>query len=64
VALGLVAACGLTRLMTGLLFGVSALDPITYAIVSVFLAAVALLASCLPARRASRVDPIEALRVE
>jgi predicted permease len=64
VALGLVAAYGLTRLITGLLFGVSALDPITYAIVSGFLAAVALLASYLPARRASRVDPIEALRVE
>jgi ABC-type antimicrobial peptide transport system permease subunit len=64
VTLGLAAAYGLTRLMTGLLFGVSPLDPITYAIVPVFLAAVALLASYLPARRASRVDPIEALRVE
>jgi predicted permease len=64
VALGLAAAYGLTRLMEGLLFGVSALDPTTYAMVAVSLTAVALLASYLPARRAAAVDPMEALRAE
>jgi len=64
VALGLGAAVGLTRLMSALLFGVSALDPVTYGAVSVVLGTVALLASYLPARRASSVDPVEALRWE
>ncbi len=64
VALGLAAAYGLTRLMTGLLFGVSPLDPLTYVMVAVSLTAVALLASYLPARRAAWVDPMEALRAE
>jgi predicted permease len=64
VALGLGVAAGLTRLMAALLFGVSPLDPFTYGAVSLGLAAIALLASYLPARRASRVDPIEALRWE
>jgi len=64
VVLGLAAAYGLTRLMESLLFGVSALDPITYATVAVCLMAVALLASYLPARRAARVDPMQALRAE
>jgi ABC-type antimicrobial peptide transport system permease subunit len=63
-ALGLVAAAGLTRMMSSLLFGVTALDPLTYAAVSVLLIAAALLASYLPARRAMAVDPVEALRAE
>jgi ABC-type antimicrobial peptide transport system permease subunit len=63
-ALGLVAAAGLTRLMSSLLFGVSALDPLTYAAVSALLIVAGVLASYLPARRAMAVDPVEALRAE
>jgi predicted permease len=63
-ALGLVAAAGLTRLMSSLLFGVTALDPVTYAAVSVLLISAAVLASYLPARRAIAVDPVQALRAE
>lgn len=63
-ALGLVAAAGLTRLMSSLLFGVTALDPLTYAAVSVLLIAAAVLASYLPARRAIAIDPVDALRAE
>ena len=64
VALGFGVAVALTRLMSSLLFGVSPTDPATFAAVSVILGAVALLASYLPARRASGVDPVEALRWE
>jgi len=64
LALGLVASFGLTRLMSALLFGVSPVDPVTFASVSVTLAAIALLASYLPARRAAAMDPTEALRWE
>jgi len=64
VVLGLGVAVALTRLMSALLFGVSPMDPITFAAVAVILGAVALLASYLPARRASAVDPVEALRWE
>ncbi len=62
VAIGLAAALALTRLMTAVLFGVSPSDPVTYAVVGLGLGVVALGASYLPARRASRVDPIDALR--
>jgi putative ABC transport system permease protein len=62
--LGLVAAAGLTRLMSSLLFKTAALDPITYAAVSAILIAAAALASYFPARRATAVDPVEALRTE
>jgi predicted permease len=64
VAIGACAAALLTRLMRTLLFGISALDPVTYAAVLVVLTAAALMASSLPARRAAGVDPMEALRSE
>jgi predicted permease len=64
IVLGLGVATALTHVMTSLLFGVSAVDPVTYVAVSVGLGAIALLASYLPARRASRVDPVIALRAE
>ena len=64
VGIGVVAAAFSTRLMSSLLFGVSPLDPVTFASVAALLAAVALMAGYLPARRASAVDPVEALRSE
>jgi predicted permease len=63
-SLGLVAAAGLTRLMSSLLFGVTALDLVTYTAVSVLLIASSALATYLPARRAVTADPIHALRAE
>ena len=63
VIIGLGFSFGLTRLMAGLLFGVSPLDPITFAGVAAGLICVAGVASYLPARRAARVDPINALRM-
>jgi ABC-type antimicrobial peptide transport system permease subunit len=62
--IGLGAAAVLTRLMASLLFGVSALDPLTYAGVAAILIAAAALASYVPAHRATRVDPLDALRAE
>jgi ABC-type antimicrobial peptide transport system permease subunit len=64
VGIGLVGAFGLTRLVESLLFGVSPMDPVTFGSVALALLMVALLASYLPARRASRVDLVVALKAE
>ncbi len=62
IVLGMFAAAAVTRLMSALLFGVSAVDPVTYAAMAMGLGGIAMLASYLPARRAARVDPALALR--
>ncbi|HEY7287165.1 MAG TPA: ABC transporter permease [Vicinamibacterales bacterium] len=64
LACGLVAAIALTRLMTSLLFGISAMDPLTYVLVSLSLVAAAALASYVPALRATTINPVNALRAE
>ena len=62
VGIGLLGGLALTRLLRGLLFGVAPTDPVVFAATALSLAAVGIVASCLPARRASRVDPMVALR--
>jgi putative ABC transport system permease protein len=64
VALGLAASFGLTRLMSNMLFGVRAVDPPTFVVITLFLTFIALLACLIPALRATKVDPMIALRCE
>jgi ABC-type antimicrobial peptide transport system permease subunit len=64
IAFGIVLASGLAQLLKGLLLGISPFDPITYAVVASLLAAICLIASYVPARRATTVDPLAALRAD
>ena len=64
MGIGVVAALGLTRLLSGLVYGVSTTDPVTFISLPLLLGVVAFLAGLFPALRASRIDPLEALRVD
>jgi predicted permease len=64
IAIGVVVAAALSRFIAGMLFGLTPLDPATFIGVSVLLATIALLASCIPARRATRIDPLLSIRAE
>jgi ABC-type antimicrobial peptide transport system permease subunit len=64
VGVGLAAALGLGRVVSSLLYGVSATDPLTFALVAALLVAVGLLATALPAYRATQVEPVKTLREE
>jgi ABC-type antimicrobial peptide transport system permease subunit len=64
IMIGITAAAALSRFVDGMLFGLTPLDPATFVAVSVLLAMIAFLASCIPARRATRVDPLISIRAE
>jgi ABC-type antimicrobial peptide transport system permease subunit len=64
VVIGLVAAWGSTRLLTSMLYGISATDPVTFLVVPAAVALIALVASCVPAARALGINPVAALRHE
>jgi ABC-type lipoprotein release transport system permease subunit len=64
VAIGLVVSAALTRYLEAMLFGITPLDPLTFSAAPALLTAAALLACYLPARRATTIDPVEALRCE
>jgi ABC-type antimicrobial peptide transport system permease subunit len=64
IAVGLLVALAVTRLLSSLLYGISSTDPVTYAAVSVFVALVVVTAFYIPARRATKINPLDALRYE
>jgi len=64
LALGIIGALALVHLLSSMLYGIRPTDPLTFVGMSIFLGAIALLASCVPARRAAKVDPMVALRYE